>query len=150
DVATPAPWVPWTRAGCDVGDVSTANMVLENALFDIPKVFGPNSPETAQLNANAGDSFRNKETADYIGLAVHCAQESPFCADAEAVKYPFDGDPVPSAVPDLLPDEPGGYTGFQALFGHKYIAPQVSEGNTHDLFHNGYRVTNAAGNLVDL
>src|SRR5581483_11360016 len=25
----PAPWVPFTRAGCDVGDVSTANMVLE-------------------------------------------------------------------------------------------------------------------------
>src|SRR5438034_1042406 len=22
---TPAPWVPWTRAGCDVGNVSTAN-----------------------------------------------------------------------------------------------------------------------------
>jgi hypothetical protein len=27
---TPAPWVPFTRAGCNVGDVSTANMVLEN------------------------------------------------------------------------------------------------------------------------
>ena len=26
----PAPWVPWTRAGCDVGNVSTANAVLEN------------------------------------------------------------------------------------------------------------------------
>ena len=38
--------------------------------------------------------------------------------------------PSHTAVPDLLPDEPGGYTGYQALFGHKYIAPQVSEGNT--------------------
>src|SRR3954454_18308541 len=28
---TPAPWVPFTRAGCNVGDFSTANMVLENA-----------------------------------------------------------------------------------------------------------------------
>ena len=27
---TPAPWVPWTRAGCDVGNISTANAVLEN------------------------------------------------------------------------------------------------------------------------
>src|SRR5438105_8018423 len=27
---TPAPWVPWARAGCDVGNVSTANAVLEN------------------------------------------------------------------------------------------------------------------------
>jgi hypothetical protein len=27
---TPAPWVPFTRAGCDVGGVSTANIELEN------------------------------------------------------------------------------------------------------------------------
>src|SRR5580704_3094605 len=27
---TPAPWVPFTRAGCDVGDVSTPNQELEN------------------------------------------------------------------------------------------------------------------------
>src|SRR5919204_1709854 len=26
----PAPWVPFTRAGCDVGNVGTANAVLEN------------------------------------------------------------------------------------------------------------------------
>src|SRR5207237_1733166 len=26
----PAPWVPFTRAGCDVGQVATANPVLEN------------------------------------------------------------------------------------------------------------------------
>jgi hypothetical protein len=153
DIHTPGPWVPWTRGGCDVGDVSTANMVLENAAFDIPKVFGLSSPETAQLNANSPPfgvpPFFNQETADYVGLAVHCAQDSPFCADAEAIKF-GQSTPSPTAVADVLPDEPGGYTGFQALFGHKYIAPQVSEGNTPDLFHNGYRVTNAAGNLVDL
>ena len=28
----------------------------------------------------------------------------------------------------LLPDEPGGYTGFQALFGHRYVAPQLGAG----------------------
>lgn len=42
---TPAPWVPFTRAGCDVGNVATANMELENATADLPKVFGANSPE---------------------------------------------------------------------------------------------------------
>src|SRR5258706_9826776 len=26
----PAPWVPFTRAGCDVGAIATANIVLEN------------------------------------------------------------------------------------------------------------------------
>ena len=38
---TPAPWVPFTRAGCTVGDFSTANMVLENAAVDVPTAFGP-------------------------------------------------------------------------------------------------------------
>jgi hypothetical protein len=52
-------------------------------------------------------------------------------------------------VSDLLPDEPGGYTGFQALMGHRYVAPQLGAG-TPDVAHNGYQVTNAAGNLVDL
>ena len=46
---TPAPWVPFTRAGCNVGDVSTANMDLENTAVDIPKVFGAKSPEAQQL-----------------------------------------------------------------------------------------------------
>jgi hypothetical protein len=148
DVATPAPWVPWTRAGCDVGDVSTANMVLENAAFDIPKVFGAGSPEVAALNADPNQTFFNQSTADYVGLAVHCAQESPFCADAEAVKF-GQSIPSPTAVTDSLPDEPGGYTGYQALFGHKYIAPEIGAGNP-SLMHNGFPVTNAAGNLVDL
>ena len=147
DSITPAPWVPFTRAGCDVGDVSTVDQVLENTSVDIPKVFGANSPEEQQL-VDDPDSFKDPETADYVGLAVHCAKGSAFCADAEGVKY---GQTTPShtAVPDVLPDEPGGYTGYQALFGHRYIAPQLGAG-TPNLTENGYQVTNAAGNLVDL
>src|SRR5258708_5856291 len=34
---TPAPWVSYTRSGCDVGSVATANTVLENTSIDIPK-----------------------------------------------------------------------------------------------------------------
>jgi hypothetical protein len=143
---TPAPWVPYTRAGCNVGEIATVNQELENPTYDIPKVFGPNSPEAKQLKADK-DPFKDPETADYVGLAVHCAQGNKFCADATAVKY---GQTKPShtASPDLLPDEPGGYTGYQALFGHKYIAPQLGGGKPN-VTHNGYQVTNAAGNLVD-
>jgi hypothetical protein len=144
---TPAPWVPYTRAGCDVGQVSTANAVLENTAVDIPKVFGPNSPEAMQLAADK-NSFKDAETADYVGVAVHCAQGSAFCSDAQGVKF-GQTTPSPTAVPDLLPTEPGGYTGFQALFGHRYIAPQLGAG-TPSVTHNGFQVTNAAGNLVDL
>src|SRR5207344_970800 len=47
-----------------------------------------------------------------------------------------------------LPDEPGGYQGYQALFGHRYLASQLGAG-TPNVSQNGYQVTNAAGNLVD-
>jgi hypothetical protein len=44
----PAPWVPYTRAGCDFG-TTAANIVLENTGTgpggDMTKVFGMNSPE---------------------------------------------------------------------------------------------------------
>ena len=147
DRQTPAPWVPFTRAGCNVGDFSTANMVLENAKVDLPTIFGPNSPEVAQYNADP-DSFKDAEVADYIGAAVHCAHGSAVCADAQAVKF---GQTTPTPVGGLtvLPTEPGGYHGFQALFGAKYVAPQLGAG-TPNLTHNGHAVTDANGNLVDL
>jgi hypothetical protein len=144
--STPAPWVPYTRAGCDVGDVATVNQELENTTPDIADAFGASSPEAQQLAADS-DSFKDAETADYVGLAVHCAQGNAFCSTAQAVKY-GQTSPSPTAVADGLPDEPGGYSGFQALFGHRYVAPQLGAG-TPSLIRNGYQVTNAAGNLVD-
>ena len=146
DTITPAPWAPFTRAGCNTGEVATANMDLENTAVDIPKVFGPNSPEAKQLAADP-DPFKDAETADYVGIAVHCARGSSFCAKAQGVKYGQSA-PSPTAVSDLLPDEPGGYQGYQALFGHRYVAPQLGAG-TANVTRNGYQVTNAAGNLVD-
>jgi hypothetical protein len=143
----PAPWAPYTRAGCDAGYVGTANVELENTSVDIPKVFGPDSPEAQQLAADP-DSFKDAETADYVGVAVHCAQGAAFCADAQGVKF-GQTSPSPTASPDLLPNEPGGYNGFQGLFGHRYVAPQIGAG-TDNLTHNGFEVTNATGNLVDL
>jgi hypothetical protein len=144
---TPAPWVPFTRAGCTVGDFSTANMVLENAAGDLPTVFGANSPEVAQFTADPDKRFHEPEVADYIGEAIHCAKGDPICADAQAVK---NGQTTasPTAVADMLPTEPGGYDGFQALFGARYVAPRLGGGP--NVFHNGYRVTDANGNLVDL
>jgi hypothetical protein len=144
---TPAPWVPYTRAGCNVGEIATVNQELENPSPDLAEVFGANSPEVQQLNADP-DPFKDPETADYVGVGVHCAKGSAFCADAKAVKF-GQTSPSATAVADLLPDEPGGYNGYQALFGHKYIAPQLGAG-TPNLTHDGYQVTNAAGNLVDL
>jgi hypothetical protein len=144
---SPAPWVPFTRAGCDVGDFSTANMVLENAKVDLPTIFGSGSPEVAQFNADP-DTFKDAEIADYIGEAVHCAVGSATCANATATKF-GQSTPTPSAVTDALPTEPGGYTGHQALFGAKYIGPQLGAG-TPNVTRHGYPVTDASGNLTDL
>jgi hypothetical protein len=146
DTTTPAPWVPFTRAGCNVGEAGTVNQDLENTAVDIPKVFGANSPEVQQLAADT-DPFKDAETADYVGIAVHCARGSAFCSSAKGVKF-GQTSPSPTAVTDSLPDEPGGYSGYQGLFGHRYVAPQLGAG-TPDLTHHGYQVTNAAGNLVD-
>ena len=59
--------------------MATANQDLENTAVDIPKVFGANSPEAQQLAADP-DSFKDAETADYVGIAVHCARGSAFCS----------------------------------------------------------------------
>ncbi len=122
-------------------------MELENDSVDIPKVFGVGSPEDEQLVKDP-DSFKDPETADYVGLAIHCARGSAVCANAQAVKY---GQSTPShtEVPDLLPDEPGGYHGYQALFGAKYIDPVLGAGQP-GVTRDGFPVTNAAGNITDL
>ena len=112
-------------------------------------MFGANSPEAQELaHFSYQAPYYDNPTADYVGLAVHCARRAALCGKAEAVKY---GQTSPSrtAVADLLPDEPGGYHGFQALFGNKYIAPELG-GGTPNLTHNGVPVTNSAGNLTDL
>ncbi len=102
---TPAPWVPFTRAGCDVGGVGTANIELENnstaATGDITKVFGSGSSEWNETVANP-----QLGQTDFVGIAIHCSQSSTSVCSGNG-----------SAKPDLLPDEPGGYTGFNALYG---------------------------------
>lgn len=109
----PAPWVPFTRAGCDVGAFATANMEVENPGTDLPVIFGPGSPEVTQYN-NDPNPFKDQEVADYEGIAVHCAQASDSVCNRSS-----------NAVADSLPDEPKGYTGFEALFGNKFVAPVV-------------------------
>ena len=109
---SPAPWVPWTRAGCDVGQIATANTILENTGIDIPTFFGPGSPEAIQANADSPGASATQTFADYVGLGVHCAQGSAICAAGHSKA-------------DLLPDEPGGYNGFSALMGAKYVDPVI-------------------------
>jgi hypothetical protein len=116
----PAPWVPFTRAGCDVGAFSIANIDFENTTTDIDNVFGPNSPQHQENLSNHA-----KAVADFEGIIIHCAQGSPLCAQ--------------NSAPDLLNDEPGGYTGFTALYGNANVQPQISPGGP---------ITDLDGNVV--
>jgi hypothetical protein len=115
----PAPWVPFTRAGCDVGAVGTANIELENPIPDVPQVFGANSPEAQEANNNS-----DQATADFIGIAIHCGKGGGACTGANR------------AVADVLNDEPGGYNGFLALFGHKYVVPTIAANGVKDFNGN--------------
>ncbi len=125
----PAPWVPFTRAGCDFGAVATANTVLENTAIDIPTVFGAGSPEAQEVTSNPGQAF-----ADFVGIGVHCAQGSGICSTGNNGK------------PDLLPDEPGGYAGYNGLFGAKYVDPVIKpSGPMTDL--NGNVIQDASGHV---
>ena len=62
---TPAPWVPWARAGCDVGNVSTANAVLENN----NAITFRTSPAPTSLAANAAIGATNVKVNSVAGLA---------------------------------------------------------------------------------
>src|SRR5262249_53222138 len=77
----PAPWVPFTRAGCDVGAFSIANIEFESIPSDVNTVFGPNSPEGIEAN---NPTQRDKANADFLGIAIHCAQGSALCNNSHA------------------------------------------------------------------
>jgi hypothetical protein len=111
----PAPWVPYTRQGCDVGQISVANTVLENtntnsatSANDITTVFGAGSPEYVEAQSNA-----TLAQADFVGIAVHCGFGSALCENGN------------SRI-DKLRNETGGYAGYKGLFGHKYVAATIS------------------------
>jgi hypothetical protein len=131
-VTSPAPWVPFTRAGCDVGAFSTANIEFETVPGDVRTVFGVGSPQDIEVTAELASSSaatRSKASTDYLGIAVHCAQSSPLCSGSHGRT-------------DALPDEPGGYVGFNALFGSVNVAPVVCAAAPGGC--------NASGNVLDL
>src|SRR5436189_6383166 len=70
----------------------------------------------------------------YVGIGVHCAQDSGICAQST------------HARPDLLPDEPGDYSDFNGLFGAKYVNPVIKpSGPMTDL--DGTVIQDATGHI---
>jgi len=131
---TPAPWVPFTRDGCDVGGIGTANIELENtstnATGDMTRVFGANSPEWNEASTNPQLAL-----TDFVGIAIHCGNASTSRCAGDA-----------DAKPDSLPDEPGGYSGFDALYGAKYVDPAITGGKSCVAATNGSPIADPDGN----
>jgi hypothetical protein len=126
----PAPWVPYTRAGCDFGSVAAADTELENQAPDVANVFGAKSADAKEAD---NPKLSSKAAADYEGLSVHCARGSALCSRYHSVR-------------DLLPDEPGGYSGYRALFGAKYLDPLMSpSGPVKNL--NGTVIKDSSGDV---
>jgi len=139
-VNTPAPWVPFTRAGCDVGAAAAADMEIENTGVDLTTVFGAGSPQTTDPNA----------FANYEGVAIHCAANSTLCSAANGGfpdKLPWEPNPDGSAATtDPATGSSTAYEGYNALFGHKYVT---------QAFQNlglklGGNVLDSNGNLKDI
>jgi hypothetical protein len=138
----PAPWVPFTRAGCDVGAFSVANIEFESIPGDVRTVFGVGSPEDVAVsaalalpNTPANQAARNAPNTDYLGIAIHCAQGSSLCNNSHG-------------RPDLLPDEPGGYTGFNALYGNVNVAPVICQGAPMTACDSGGNVKDINGTVI--
>ena len=56
--------------------------------------------------------------SDFVGIGVHCARGSSPCSTANGGR------------PDVLNDEPGGYSEFNGLFGAKYVDPLIFPNRT--------------------
>jgi len=119
----PAPWVPYTRLGCNFGAVSIANMEMENTNGDIIEIYGKSSPQFKESTTQAAPDFE--------GIAIHCAAGNPLCTSTSSSSctpavsggiMAFNG---VCAEPDNLPSEPGGYSGYMGLFGHIYTVPAI-------------------------
>jgi arylsulfatase A-like enzyme len=137
-VNAPAPWVSFTRAGCDVGAAAAADMEIENTGVDLTTVFGAGSPQTTDPNA----------FANYEGVAIHCSANSTLCSTANGGfpdKLPWEPNSDGSAAAtDAATGTSNAYEGYNALFGHKYVT---------QAFRNlglGSNVLDANGNLKDI
>ncbi|WP_316173391.1 MULTISPECIES: hypothetical protein [unclassified Bradyrhizobium] len=101
-----APWVPFTRAGCDVGAFAVTGLTLQALDAEVANVLGSSEAEAAARDPASAE-------ADLLGIAIHCARNSQICADGHA-------------RPDVLPDEPNGYIGFSGLLGNRHVQPAIS------------------------
>ena len=82
-----------TRAGCDFGAFSTANIQLERVPQDVDTVLGVGSTESQEAHSNS-----TKASADFLGIAIRLrpravrsattAMRSPICCRTSPAPTP--------------------------------------------------------------
>jgi len=80
---TPAPWVPWARAGCDVGNVSTANAVLEN---NNAIVFGAGPTTLAAAAAAGATNIRVASVSGFV-INMHITIDTGSSAESAVISH---------------------------------------------------------------
>jgi hypothetical protein len=117
-VNPPAPWEPFTEAGCDVGAIAATGFVLENSASATDESTGNGTGGTVKFT-----------TADE-GLAVHCANPTldpnTICSLAGNGTAGSGVDPNVYTVPDKVTGDPS-YVGYSAMFGQRFIAPAIND-----------------------
>jgi acid phosphatase len=125
---------PTTKAHTIAAPTATFTVYATDPTGDMTRVFGENSPEwiegrNSQI-APSGTAARNLAQTDFVGYAIHCTKApGSICAGN------------PNAKADPLPDEAGGYSGYQALFGAKYVNPAITGGSPSVNGINGQPIT---------
>ncbi len=109
---------------------SSADAGLPDPNGDITRVFGAGSDEFNEAKANS-----QLGQTDFVGIAIHCSQATDSKCHGSS-----------HAKADPLPDEPGGYDGFQALYGTKYVDPAIADGSACVNDTNGDPITDPLGN----
>jgi hypothetical protein len=92
----PAPWVSFTRAGCDVGAFSVANIEFERVPDDVTTFYGAGSAVDLAVRAELASpnaATRQRPTTDYLGIAIHCTIGSPLCNNSFAANDPLPDEP---------------------------------------------------------
>ena len=92
NTTTPAPWVPYTRAGCNVGEVGTANSDLENTAFDL--VIALDAGEFFRFGKLYEENRAFFDSATVLNFDHHATSDG--CGQVNII------DPVSSATAELL------------------------------------------------
>ena len=102
---------------------SQVNVTATDPTGDMTKVFGAGSSEWIEGResqiAPPGTAARNARTDRLRRVSRSTAAP----AAASATRTPR------TRGPTCCPDEAGGYTGYQGLFGAKYVNPAINNGN---------------------